>query len=293
MSEVALVRGNSIRENVSRSFNLIAKDMRKKIGEKTVLIKPNCTSCTVQKATTHVDQLRGILDFLSPFYTGKVIIAEATDGVGTTETFRRFGYLQLKQEYPLQIEFLDLNKDHFEEVSIPNGELIRLSRTVLEPSLFIISAAKLKTHNLVVATLSIKNLLVGAILGNEKTRVHSKINRNLLHLARMRMPDAASIDAFYGMDGEGPIDGEVVRCEVAIASTDPLAADRVGLEIMGISSDDVGYLVYCSREKLGEYDLDNINLVGAGLDECRSEKPFRLHSTIEDQLRWKTEEIVR
>jgi len=289
MSRVALTRGDSRRKNVFESLKLIEKEIREKVEGKKVLIKPNFTSSSIQKAATHIDQIRGILDFLSEVYEGKTTIAEGS-GENTFEGYRNFGYLKLKDEYQLPIEFIDLNKDDFEMIQISKSVSVRVSKTVLDPSFFVISAARLKTHDAVVATLSIKNLVMGMVLLRDKEKVHQGIeemNHNLFLLATKRMPDLGSIDGFYGMEGEGPIGGNMLRCALAIASTDSLAADRIGLEIMGIVPEDVGYLVYCGRRNLGEYNLGKIDVVGTELRECRSEKKFRLHSTIKRQLLWK------
>ncbi len=289
MSKVALTRGDSRRKNVFESLKLIEKEIREKIEGKKALIKPNLTSSRIQKAATHMDQIRGILDFLSEVYKGKITIAEGS-GENTFKGFRNFGYLELKDEYQLPIEFIDLNKDGFEMIPISKSESVRVSKTILDPSFFVISAAKLKTHDFVVTTLSIKNLAMGMVLLGDKQRVHQGIeemNHNLFLLAKKRIPDLGSIDGFYGMEGEGPIGGNMLRCTVALASTDSLAADRVGVEIMGIDPEDVGYLVHCGRGNLGEYDLGKIDVVGTGLEDCRSEKRFRLHSTIKRQLLWK------
>jgi len=284
-----LTRGDSRRKNVFESLKLIEKEIREKVEGKKVLIKPNFTSSRIQKAATHIDQIRGILDFLSEVYEEKITIAEGS-GENTFEGFRNFGYLKLKDEYQLPIEFTDLNKDGFEMIPISKSVSVRVSKTVLDPSFFVISAARLKTHDAVVATLSIKNLVMGMVLLRDKEKVHQGIeemNHNLFLLATKRMPDLGSIDGFYGMEGEGPIGGNMLRCTVAIASTDSLAADRIGLEIMGIDPEDVGYLVYCGRRNLGEYNLGKIDVVGAELAECKSQKKFRLHPTIKRQLLWK------
>jgi len=291
MSKVALIKGNSRRQNVLNSLNLIADQIKERVKGKTILIKPNFVSTTTQKAATHIDHIRGILDFLSSFYQGKVIIAEGACG-DTFRGFKNFGYFSLKEEYPFEIEFIDLNKDRFKEVQISNGRSVRVSRTILEPSYFIISAAKLKTHDTVIATLSLKNLVMGMIIGGDKFKVHQgirEINRNLLLLAKERSPDLASIDGFYGMEGEGPIIGDLVECKVAIASIDFLAADRTGLEIMGIDPEDVGYLVYSWKEGLGEYDLDKIKIVGNSIKNCKFKRKFKMHSRIKQMLRWKEE----
>ncbi|MFZ6016817.1 MAG: DUF362 domain-containing protein [Nitrospirota bacterium] len=289
MSKVTLIKGESRRKNIFESLKLLEKEIKEEIKERVILIKPNFVSVNIQKAATEVDQVRGILDFLAQFYQGRIIIAEGACG-NTFEGFKNFGYFELKEEYGFKIEFLDLNRDNFEEVLISNQEKIRFSKTILDPSFFIISAAKLKVHDTVIATLSLKNLALGAVLGRDKGKVHQgikEINHNLYFLAKKRRPDLASIDGFYGMEGEGPVIGDMVKCGVAIASLDPLAADRVGLEIMGINPEDVGYLLYCYKGRLGEYDLKKIEIVGAVLEDCK--RRFKLHSRIREMLLWKEE----
>ena len=289
MTKATLIKGESRRENVLKSLKLIEKKIREKINQKTILIKPNFVSSTIQKASTYLDHIRGILDFLSEFYQGEIIIAEGSAG-NTFEGFENFGYFDLKEEYSFPIEFLDLNKDEFEQIPISNGELIRFSKTILNPKYFLISAAKLKTHDTVVATLSIKNIAVGGILKEDKMKIHQgikEINKNLLFLAQKRIPDLASIDGFEGMEGEGPVYGTEVKTKVAIASLDPLAADRIALEIMRIDPKNVGYLVYCEKEGLGEYNLSKIEILGNKLNDCIYHRRFKLHSTIKEQLGWR------
>ena len=115
MSKVALTRGDSRRKNIFESLKLIEKEIREKVKGKKVLIKPNFTSSRIQKAATHIEQIRGILDFLSEVYEGKITIGEGS-GENTFEGFSNFGYFKLKDEYQLPIEFIDLNKDGFEMI---------------------------------------------------------------------------------------------------------------------------------------------------------------------------------
>ena len=85
---------------------------------------------------------------------------------------------------------------------------------------------------------------------------------------------ATVIDGFEGMEGNGPQPGTLVPSRVAIASTDYVAADRVGVEVMGINPEWVGYLGYCGATGLGQYDLAKIDMRGAKIAEVK-----RLHSS--------------
>ena len=66
-------------------------------------------------------------------------------------------------------------------------------------------------------------------------------------------PHLSVIDGFEGMEGRWsklrgtPVDPQDLR----IASTDWLAADRVGIELMGIDFARVGYLNFCAEAGLG------------------------------------------
>jgi uncharacterized protein (DUF362 family) len=71
---------------------------------------------------------------------------------------------------------------------------------------------------------------------------------------------------------------------VAIASTDYVAADRVGVEAMGIDPSWLGYLNYCGQSGLGQYDLAQIDIRGAKLADVT--RKYQLHRDIERELQW-------
>jgi uncharacterized protein (DUF362 family) len=177
-----------------------------------------------------------------------------------------------------------------------------MAKSLLDPTSFVISAAKFKTHDRVVATLSLKNIAVGApikrnggekaeggYLGNsDKPVVHGGgfrgINFNLFALASQLHPHLAVIDGYEGMEGRGPGNGTPVNSRVCVASPDWLAADRVSLELMGIDFAKVGYLNYCAQAGLGEADLAKIEIVGPALKDYI--KTYKLPDNMDQQLIW-------
>jgi uncharacterized protein (DUF362 family) len=274
---------------VRRALELIKDEVAPEVAGKRVVIKPNFVSIRRQLAATYVDATRAILDFLQEMETESLIIAEGACG-DTYEGFKNYGYTALVDEYG--VELRDFNSDSYEYLYVMDKSLhplpLRIAKTILDPDAYIISACNLKTHDSVVATLSLKNLLMGMILYGDKSSMHQgtkEINFNLFLLAQQVRPHLAVIDGFTGMQGNGPTSGEPIEAKVAIASTDFLAADRVGLEVMGIKFDDVGYLCYSAQAGLGEGDLKKIEILGSPLDECRQK--FALHSSFKRQLAWK------
>lgn len=290
VSRVALVKGNDRRDNICKALKLIEEDIQENIGGKQVVIKPNFVSVRRQLAATHVDSVRAILEFLRPFYRKTVMIAESPAFARAEVGFQNFGYKKYLTEYG--VAFLDLDDTGYETLFIIDKNLrplpIRVSKLLLEPDIYLISAAVLKTHDAVVATLSLKNVVMGAPLRGDKSKVHQgvrQINFNLFSLAQRIKPNLSVIDGFQGMEGCGPIGGDPIDTKVAIASNDFLAADRIGAEVMGIEFSNVGYLNYCAEAEMGVANLNDIRLVGNDLAKCRSK--FRLHRKVEEQYLWR------
>jgi uncharacterized protein (DUF362 family) len=288
-ARVSLVKGGSRRENTRKSLELIDGDIKRGLGSRRLLIKPNFVSASIQLAATHIDHIRGLLDFFTGVYRGKAVIAEASAG-DTERGFRNFGYYRLLDEY--DIELLDLNRGPFETVALEDSAgrpvEVKVAGMLMDRANYIVSAARLKTHDAVVVTLSVKNMAMGCVRVLDKAKAHQGVRRTNLNIARLAgaaWPDLAAIDGFEGMEGEGPILGDPVPLGMAIASTDALAADRVACEVMGVDFFRVGYLSHCASAGRGEADIGRIEVVGSPLNDCI--RPFRPHSGVEEQYRWK------
>ena len=179
-----------------------------------------------------------------------------------------------------------------------------MSKLLLDPNNFIISAAKLKTHMLVGVTLSLKNIVVGAPIKDpgvgtpkrparggksDKPIVHGGgphgINYNLFTLASRLHPHLAVIDGYEGMEGQGPASGTPVAHKVCVASLDWLAADRVGTELMGVDFSKIGYLTYCAQAgNMGQADLSQIEILGPALKDHI--KPYQLPKEWDHLVTW-------
>ena len=252
---------------------------------------------------THADAINGILDFLGPRWKGPVVIAESSAG-NTWNAYEQFGYAKIAPEHPgREVELVDLNTEaRYEELQILDDDIhlhpVRLAARLLDPEAYVICSTAMKTHNAVVATLSVKNMTLGAPLRsapdagerwNDKRRYHVGIRQmhyNILLTAQRMKPfwGATVIDGIEGMEGNGPSMGLPVASHAVIASTDYVAADRVGVEAMGIDPAWVGYLTYCGQTGVGQYDLDRIDVRGSKLAEVR--KKYQLHRDIERMLEW-------
>ncbi len=186
-SVVSLIRGENRRQNICESLLAIEDQILPALQrKKCVVIKPNMVSTRKQLAATHIDTLHGILDFLGPRFKGPVVIAESSAGY-TTEGFDNFRYHDVIAEHkPLQVSLVDLNEEGQHKThTILDGDLhavpVRLAARLLDPDAFIFCSAMLKTHNTVVATLSIKNMALGAPLHSARKETKRWNDKRLYH----------------------------------------------------------------------------------------------------------------
>ena len=306
-SKVGLTTGDNRADLAFRALQPFAGQIKESIGDKLVVLKPNNVSIEIQLAATHADTLEGVLEFLKSINKLKnVVIAESAAWGPTFDGFKNFGYFRLADKY--KVKLVDLDQDKIDILYVFDEKdfrphPVRMSNMLLNPDTYVISVARMKTHDRIIATLSLKNIVFGAPIKDpgftygpgrkpgskiDKQIVHGGgfrgINYNLFALATRLHPDLAVIDGFEGMEGNGPNNGTPVDHRICVASTDWLAADRVGIELMGIDFATVGYLNYCAQANLGVADLGKIEVIGEPVE--RHIKKYQLSKNIENQLVW-------
>ena len=307
-AKVGLIKGDNRRKIIFDSLVAIDDQILPVLKtRKYVLIKPNGSDPSRQLISTQADTVHGIMDYLAPRFKGQVVVAEccgtlakqATSQFGWDKIFAEHKAFNMKFEVPNEDEnrYELLYGIDYDMHLIP----IRMGARFVDPAAFVISAGVLKTHNMVVATMSIKNMVLGAAMTpppgerrpwgeSDKRKFHVGIragNYNMYLGARMMMHNwgVGLIDGYEGMEGNGPVSGTPVPHRIAVASTDYLAADRVGLECMGIDASWPGYLNYSYQGGLGQYDLAKIDVVGAKIADVK--RKYRLHADVDRMLEWR------
>lgn len=335
-SQVALVRGDNRADNIEEALRLIESEINIE-DKKNIFIKVNFVSTHNQLAATHVDSVRALLRFLRQRYSGKIAIGEST-GVSAHEGYTRFGYLDLMREF--DVELLDLNEGEWVFLQVRDSALrpitVRFSKRVAESD-YRIAVGPAKTHDAVIVTLSIKNLVMGSLyrpigagvggttrkllqigykfllsslrrisessglsntagdyIEGDKHKIHQGYpvhNLNLYLMAEAYRPDLSIIDGYAGMEGNGPLDGDLVRWGVAIVSQDSVAADCLAAQLMGFSISEIGYLWYCYKKNLGAGEISQMDIRGADLQDCY--RRFQPPPGYEEQKEWRDERISK
>ncbi|MFC1693981.1 DUF362 domain-containing protein [Candidatus Latescibacterota bacterium] len=312
-SRVSLVTGTNRRDMTYEALKPFEMELKNALKNKNVLIKVNCVTHGRPLCATHPDAVRGALDFLKPICEGNIIIGESTVSPrGSLFALEEYGYGLLTTEYGVRLA--DLNEEPTTVQWILDSNLrpvpIRVINTFLNPDYFIISVARMKTHDCLFATLSLKNVVMGSPLLkrekniNDKVRMHATteytfnnracmklLNVNMFLLAQKVHPHFSVIDGVTGMEGNGPVGGDPVDHRVVLAGQDYVSVDRIGTELMGIPWENIGYLQYCANGGLGQGDRNKIKIIGAYPKDHVIR--YKLHQNIEWQHTWKDDIMIK
>ncbi len=308
-SSVSFLTGTDRREMSYRSLKPFRKEIEKAIGNKQVVIKANAGLALPEyaKNSSHADQLRGILDFLKEIHDRQVII---TEGIASTKCsafvgFENYKYMNLEKEY--NVKLVDANDQPYTlkwiRAAKHHPQSINIIDMFMDPDVYLISAARMKTHNAVVGTYSLKNVAMaspvchyrkkGSAQINEKSKMHGgqgnsggrELSYNIFLVAGMGVqPDLSIIDGVVAIEGNGPWGGSPVEHSVTIASTDFVAADRLCTELMGIDPKYMKYLEWCAYAGMGNFDLSNIKVNGP--DYKQHIITYKLNQNFEKQVAW-------
>jgi uncharacterized protein (DUF362 family) len=288
--KVALVRSEGHYQGVKGALALIEDDVVAQLrGKKRILVKPNFVSTSNLLGVTHVDAVKAVLEFVGQHCSGKIIIGESPPFRKLSKALSRFGYYSLQDDY--DVEFVDLSSDGYFEIQGYDRSLkpmkLRASKVALDCD-YRISVTRPKTHDVVIVTLSIKNMAVGCLFGDNKPKIHQgmqSINLNIAEVFKALPANLGVIDGFVGMEGNGPSSGTAVDLRAASASLHPVSLDAVFCKIMGFDPLDVGYLHYLDEQGIGVADLDRVKVVGAPIEDLSMR--FKPHRSFKKQRTWR------
>ena len=307
-SKVALIKGDTRRKNITDALVAIDDQIKPILKtRKYVIIKPNGIEPSRELISTQADTVHGILDYLAPRFKGEVVVAEVS-GTPAKQATSQFGWDKIFAEHKTLNAKLDIPNENENAYKLLLGidydmhpVPIRMAARLVDPDAFVISSAVMKTHNMVVATFTIKNMVLGAAMTpppgitrpwaeSDKRKFHVGIragNYNMYLDAQFMKHNwgVGLVDGFEGMEGNGPVSGTPVPHRIAVASTDFLAADRVCLACMEIDSSWPGYLNYAYQGGVGQYDLQKIDVIGAKIDDVK--RKYRLHADVDRMLEWR------
>jgi uncharacterized protein (DUF362 family) len=150
------------------------------------------------------------------------------------------------------------------------------------------SVPMMKTHGLAGVTLALKNIGIGAFPGMIYGTVRSDVHRRaseieptgtstaIIDMVKVNKIGLSVIDATWAMQGQGPSvtrGGELIKSNLIIAGTNPLAVDLVGANVMGFETDEIDTFKWAFKAGMKPRRIDEIQIVGEKPADVR--RPFK------------------
>jgi uncharacterized protein (DUF362 family) len=210
-----------------------------------VFVKPNFTfPRPVPGVTTSLEILEDALSLLVE--TGaEVFVGESNGGYGSfpaSQSFAGHGLEEICRRtgaQPVNLSTQEL-REHSDMVG-GRRTSVRLPRLLAEEVDFTMSVPVLKVHAMTTVSLSMKNLW-GCYPTDLRLLEHKELDRKLILIARLIKAKFGIVDATFGLDKHGPMDGEARFLGKFMAGNDLLALDQACSRMMGFDPRKIRHL---------------------------------------------------
>lgn len=229
-----------------------------------VLVKVNAAFATPASlgATTHPDTLAAVAKLC--FQAGAAQVVVTDNPINNPDScFEISGLAEAARATGARI--ITPRASLFAPLSLPGGRLIQKWPVMAGPFQGInkvIIASPVKDHQRAGASMTLKNLY--GFLGGRRNVFHQDINGIITELAQMLRPTLCVLDGTVSMMTNGPTGGslsDLKETGTMVISTDPVAADAVGVELLGRTLADVPYIEMAAKAGAGIADYHRLNPV--------------------------------
>ena len=194
--------------------------------------------------------------------------------------FDQLGYTDLAQS--MKIPLINLHSGDLIDVAIANGlmfDKITLHRSLTEIDM-LCSVPMMKTHVLATVTLGMKNLIglyPGTVYYSVRSWLHDRaaekkspgVAFETVDMVRANKIGLTVIDGSMAMEGDGPTMGSLVKMDLIIAGTNPLATDMVAANIMGFNTNEIPTLVWAIKSGMRPTDVSEIEIRGERIENVK------------------------
>jgi uncharacterized protein (DUF362 family) len=191
------------------------------------------------------------------------------------------------------------------DVQVPGGFVfpkLTIHKSLTDVDL-LCSVPMMKTHQLATVTLGMKNLVgvfPGTIYQAVRGHMHdltSEVEPSgtaaaIVDMVRANKLGLVVVDGSMAMEGNGPSLGKLVKMDVIVAGTNPLATDMVAASLMGFEPKEVPTFAWANKAGMKPESLEEIEVRGEPLDRAR--RPFakpKLYAWKAIRAYWGTKEI--
>ena len=284
MTPIAITQDDAIEQAITQALGYL--QLESIIQGKIVAVKPNDTWASEQDKTavTQPDTLRAVLRLVKQHNPKELIVTGGSGSGQTDEIFQVAGLMNVVKEE--EASFFDHNRGPFQEVQLtyaPEKDVTGPQKAVMiNPRILtyetLIVVSQLKMHASATVTLSLKNIAMsfpaadyyGHPRASQAKRHHFMEDmHSFIAAMHCRFPaQLAIIVGHPAMVATGPIGGYTAETGLVIASPDPLAADVVGAQVLGLSIQAVRHLWEASRLGPGVTDISEMEFPAMQLKDA-------------------------
>ena len=299
---IARIKNDGIEAAVEEAVDLLGGIRRVTKGKDRVLLKPNLVF-EARDATTKPEVVRALAGLMKgagkEVSIGEGSAAAADFNVKGGEIFRTrrreildpmqqhvfdtLGYAELAKS--LHVPLVNLHSGDLVDVKLPGAfvfDTLTIHRSLTEVDL-LCSVPMMKTHTLATVTLGMKNLIglfPGTVYQSVRGHMHDEAAKVeptgasavVVDMVRASKLGLVVVDGSMAMEGDGPSTGPLVKMDVIVAGTNPVATDMVAAAVMGFEPKDVPTFEWANKAGLKPASLDEIEVRGAPVETVR--RPF-------------------
>jgi uncharacterized protein (DUF362 family)/ferredoxin len=293
MSDVVVLKtsDDDVEQTVRTLFEMAGGIGKYVSAGERVLVKPNfiAPKKSATGVTTDLRVIEAVVKMVLEQNAEPVVGEGVPIAFDADVTFKRLGMIRLAEE--LGVELINMDQYPSEVVTIEGAMVLKeipISKLVFEVDK-IINVPVMKTHSQTTVTLGMKNLK-GCMPGAHKLTPHRLgVSKAVVDLNTVIKPTFTVMDAIACMEGNGPTNGQLKRMDLLLGSADVLALEIVAAKVMGLDPYTVRHIQLARGKGIGEYEFDNIRVLGASIDEVKSE--FLMPATKKN--RWLVALVVR
>lgn len=239
-SKVYVIKTQDRKFGVNELMNFMESDATGRVA-----IKANYNSADEFPASTHIETLSSIVDYLKEG-DNEIVLAERSGMGNTAAVLKKTGVMELADEKGLDVVILDeLEINDWIEVKSAGSHWKRgfLFAKVFNEADAIVQTCCLKTHRYGGHfTMSLKNS-VGMVAQyhpesryNYMSELHTSPNQRkmIAEINTAYEPDFVIMDAIKGFSTGGPDKGTLIEPGIMLASSDRVALDAAGVSILRI-----------------------------------------------------------
>ena len=216
--------------------------------------------------TTDRRVVSSVIDYIRDRWNEKAsisIVESDATAAKMKHAFKMLGYEELAAEKSVRLS--NLSEEPSKSVTVSAGSCaftFKVPQTISKSDIFI-SIPKPKYH-ITGISCALKNQF-GCNPVRKKIVYHPKLDEAIVALNKIMKPDLALVDGII-VRSDRP-----QRFGLILASTNPLSADFIVAQIMGLNPYKIGHIKLAIQEKIGR--VENIVMVGKNIDYLIKEFP--------------------